>query len=363
MSQSIRVECPQCGRRLKISDPSVIGKKGTCPQCQHKFLLAATPSETATPAAEPSLKPDDRPKSLKKRPAPTKPSAVEDWEDLSSDEWKNDAEEASASAPMPSGNRGSKVRGSGAGKGKSGNQSRSSGGRGKLLIAACCVIGATLIGGLIWMFVLKGNDTQPTARNETPTATSAVEAALTAPVSSWVLVRSGDGVFSVNMPSEPVVKVVSNATPDGGKVELESRKSPQMAEGMFFNFNTIQYPAGAARAMSDKQKFVEGGTTGMLKTKQGAELLPNRVINAGGIPCAEIRFRYPAGTNGDGQNYAAGWSVCRNYLVGMTVYQFSVDIVDGVLPADQAEERLDQFFESIRNTTATTPGLSPTPGN
>ncbi len=37
------VPCPQCGKLLTIPDKSLLGKKGKCPRCQHKFLLQLPP--------------------------------------------------------------------------------------------------------------------------------------------------------------------------------------------------------------------------------------------------------------------------------------------------------------------------------
>ena len=40
---TIRVNCPECGRDLKIKDPGLIGRRGKCPSCSHVFVLEQTP--------------------------------------------------------------------------------------------------------------------------------------------------------------------------------------------------------------------------------------------------------------------------------------------------------------------------------
>lgn len=65
---SIRIQCPQCGRELKLPDRSLLGRKGKCPKCGHAFILtepsvnpeapaAAAPPTPATvpPPAEPAV--------------------------------------------------------------------------------------------------------------------------------------------------------------------------------------------------------------------------------------------------------------------------------------------------------------------
>ncbi|HBH50299.1 MAG TPA: hypothetical protein DDY91_00225 [Planctomycetaceae bacterium] len=41
----VEIPCPQCGKLLAIPDRSLLGKKGKCPRCQHRFLLSA-PAES-----------------------------------------------------------------------------------------------------------------------------------------------------------------------------------------------------------------------------------------------------------------------------------------------------------------------------
>jgi len=37
--EPILIPCPQCGKGLKLRDHSLLGKRGKCPQCQHRFRL------------------------------------------------------------------------------------------------------------------------------------------------------------------------------------------------------------------------------------------------------------------------------------------------------------------------------------
>ena len=39
MSTSLEISCPRCGKLLKLPDRSLLGKKGRCGKCQHKFIL------------------------------------------------------------------------------------------------------------------------------------------------------------------------------------------------------------------------------------------------------------------------------------------------------------------------------------
>ena len=37
----VEIPCPQCGKLLAIPDRNLLGRKGKCPRCQHRFLLSA----------------------------------------------------------------------------------------------------------------------------------------------------------------------------------------------------------------------------------------------------------------------------------------------------------------------------------
>lgn len=37
---AIEIPCPKCGSQLKLPDRSLLGRKGRCPSCRHKFVLA-----------------------------------------------------------------------------------------------------------------------------------------------------------------------------------------------------------------------------------------------------------------------------------------------------------------------------------
>lgn len=33
------IPCPVCGKRLRVLDQSLLGRRGQCPTCRHKFTL------------------------------------------------------------------------------------------------------------------------------------------------------------------------------------------------------------------------------------------------------------------------------------------------------------------------------------
>src|SRR5258708_11620353 len=41
MSESISVECPQCGAKLKLKNRSSVGKRVPCPKCKTPFVVEA----------------------------------------------------------------------------------------------------------------------------------------------------------------------------------------------------------------------------------------------------------------------------------------------------------------------------------
>lgn len=81
---TITVQCPACGRELKLADRSFLGRKGKCPKCGNLFVLqepngagADVPSE-GTPVSPP---PVSRPAPLPTPPEPEPASAV-DWSEI-----------------------------------------------------------------------------------------------------------------------------------------------------------------------------------------------------------------------------------------------------------------------------------------
>jgi len=49
--QSILIPCPKCGSELRLNDRRLLGRKGKCPKCQHRFLLLE-PKEVELEAVE-----------------------------------------------------------------------------------------------------------------------------------------------------------------------------------------------------------------------------------------------------------------------------------------------------------------------
>ena len=82
MSTVIPVQCPHCGKELKLKDKSVLGKKVACPQCAEPFVMrdrrAKSKRRSVTPAS---------PKSKPKPKHKPKPQPVEEFDDFTDDEF------------------------------------------------------------------------------------------------------------------------------------------------------------------------------------------------------------------------------------------------------------------------------------
>ena len=84
----IEITCPQCGKMLIVRDPALLGKKGKCNRCEHKFLLELPPSgvvfqevadgvPSESPPAGPVERVDEPPPALRKvEPAATPAAPV-----------------------------------------------------------------------------------------------------------------------------------------------------------------------------------------------------------------------------------------------------------------------------------------------
>ena len=35
----LQIPCPKCGKKLKLPDRNMLGRKGKCPKCAHSFVL------------------------------------------------------------------------------------------------------------------------------------------------------------------------------------------------------------------------------------------------------------------------------------------------------------------------------------
>ncbi|MEZ6125874.1 MAG: hypothetical protein R3C49_22330 [Planctomycetaceae bacterium] len=53
---SLTIPCPECGAGLKLPDRSLLGRRGKCPKCQHRFVLEE-PDEVQLELAEPDPPP------------------------------------------------------------------------------------------------------------------------------------------------------------------------------------------------------------------------------------------------------------------------------------------------------------------
>src|SRR5436190_13961240 len=76
-----KIECPDCGGSLKISDPAHIGKKARCPKCRTPVLVPPPPDEFLSDVDsneyedlpyEPDPEPRKAPKPKKKKPTSKK---------------------------------------------------------------------------------------------------------------------------------------------------------------------------------------------------------------------------------------------------------------------------------------------------
>ncbi|WP_157605516.1 hypothetical protein [Schlesneria paludicola] len=77
---SIRIQCPQCGRELKLPDRSLLGRKGKCPKCSHAFILteplAAPETSPLAPPPPPPTVPASPPAPAAQKPRPIGPTPV-----------------------------------------------------------------------------------------------------------------------------------------------------------------------------------------------------------------------------------------------------------------------------------------------
>ncbi|MEX2288258.1 MAG: hypothetical protein WD648_14280 [Planctomycetaceae bacterium] len=53
------VTCPNCGRPLRLRDPTLLGRRATCPKCQHRFVLTKPDEPRIEPSDEEAPSDDD----------------------------------------------------------------------------------------------------------------------------------------------------------------------------------------------------------------------------------------------------------------------------------------------------------------
>lgn len=135
--QPIVIPCPQCGSKLKLRDPKLLGKIGKCPQCETRFPLT-DPAAIELELAEPDEGPETP------QPTVTPSPAVGIQIDV--------ADEPSVAAQL---------------------RARRRSNRGGVWIAAGAVICLALFGGGLWWLTQRGSD--PAVAHVDPTTPNQAE--------------------------------------------------------------------------------------------------------------------------------------------------------------------------------------------
>lgn len=106
---SVTIPCPKCAADLKLPDRKLLGRKGKCPKCQHRFVLEE-PDEVELTLAEPEAPPaaDPAPQmpavGTSARWIPDEPAAGSAAEDVGVlGNFDFGAKSGAASAPLPNG--------------------------------------------------------------------------------------------------------------------------------------------------------------------------------------------------------------------------------------------------------------------
>ncbi|QDU45143.1 hypothetical protein Mal52_36320 [Symmachiella dynata] len=188
--QPIVIPCPQCGSKLKLRDPKLLGKIGKCPQCETRFPLT-DPAAIELELAEPAKTPE--PPQPAVTPAPAAGIQI------------NVADEPSVAAQL---------------------RARRRRNRGGVWIAAAAVVCLALIGGGWWL-TQRGADPAvahvnpatpdqappPPSAQTQPATTSALPAITKGPAIDLRYVPHGMGMLVHLRPAE-----IWAATPAGGNV-------------------------------------------------------------------------------------------------------------------------------------------------
>src|SRR5689334_12533053 len=53
---AFEVPCPQCGRKLKLADRALLGRKARCGACGHRFILEDPDSRKRSTAEQPPVR-------------------------------------------------------------------------------------------------------------------------------------------------------------------------------------------------------------------------------------------------------------------------------------------------------------------
>ncbi len=161
---------------------------------------------------------------------------------------------------------------------------------------------------------------------------------------SWE--RATEGAASIEMPS-PLRRQEQTVLSKRGPLTVVAVESS--SRDIQYNLMTFHYPEGAAFLVQNPTQFLEGTAKGMELQKQGAVRVRFHPAEGGAYPSATHEFSYPAGVNGEGQQYEASFSRYRYCLVGMTLYAASADVGSRSYNERAAaiEKVLSRFFDSM----------------
>ena len=131
--------------------------------------------------------------------------------------------------------------------------------------------------------------------------------------------------------------------------------------GMFFNLSETTFPAGNAETFSSPIAMLEKLAEGVRVQKEHCITAYARPVEGAPCPAYEMRITYPGGFTGDGNQHASGYQVHRSFLIGDTVYQVFVDVLDAVKEPKPGmiDARIEHLFSSVRiDDTARGPGIA-----
>lgn len=166
------------------------------------------------------------------------------------------------------------------------------------------------------------------------------------PVDNWHDVVVDNGRITIRMPTVPT-PVQQSLNRESGTIHFLAHKS--QAGGVFFNLNLVTYPETMMAANGGGTAFLAKIGEGNMVQKAGSSQEALTVIEDAGVPAIEHIYRYPAGTNSAGYQYAPGYAVHRMYLLGNQVCWAFVDVVDSYAESNRetVETEVQRFFDSL----------------